>query len=132
MNDDRKFWPFPTLPHEQQTASHRRHIEFLVAAHREGFSPFADLSNFGATAAGGGRGGWLIYRGHGRGRAERWELNVGSDGGAGFSVLFLPFDVAADALLRWLRGEDEASIRDFIAPHREPPHVPTDRAAARK
>src|SRR4051794_32660572 len=111
---EQKFWPFEVLPPEQRSLVHQREIAFLEEAHSGGFRPFTDGMNFGATAPR-GRGGWLLCRGSGR--VDRWEVSVGSEAADGFSFLFLPFSIAAEALLRWLRGESAAAIEQYIAPH---------------
>jgi len=55
---EQKFWPFEVLPPEQRTPVHQRQIAFLEEAYSDGFRPFTDGMNFGATAPS-GRGGWL-------------------------------------------------------------------------
>jgi hypothetical protein len=115
---EQQFWPFEVLPPERQTAAHREHIAFLEEAYAGGFRPFTEGINFGATAAN-GRGGWLLCRGSRR--LDRWEVSVGSDGEDGFSFLFVPFAIAAQALLKWLRGESAATIEQYISPHVDRP-----------
>jgi hypothetical protein len=111
---EQQFWPFEVLPPEQRTPAHQREIAFLEEAYADGFRPFTEGMNFGATATG-GRAGWLFRRGSSR--IDRWEVRVGSEAEEGFSFLFLPFAIAVGALLRWLRGESATAIERYIAPH---------------
>lgn len=113
MEGDR-FWPFDVLPPEMRTPLHQQQIDFLEAAHRDGFKPYSFGSeNFGALAV--ERSGSIIHR-----NRQFWELLVGSAVEGGLSAYVAGFDVNAEAVLRWLRGAELSGVLEFVRPHLVP------------
>ena len=54
-----------------------------------------------------GREGWIIYRGRTcRGGPRQWEIWLVESGGENVKMWVDDFDSIADAILRWLRGND--------------------------
>ncbi len=110
MEGDR-YWPFDVLPADQRTLLHQQHIDFLEAAYRDGFRPYAFMSeNFGASA--GERTGSIIRR-----TRAFSELLVGSPTAGGLSAYVSGFDVNAAAVLQWLRGAELVTVLNFVRPH---------------
>ncbi len=103
-----RFWPFDGLPPE------RREIQFLEAAHREGFKPYMFGSeNFGANAE--SRSGVILCR---SGRGKHWEVEFWRTDARILSAHVDDFEYAAEAVLRWLRGvTEEAEIIDYFRGH---------------
>ncbi len=115
---DQKLWPFPAIPPDQQTDEHRKEIRFFEDAYREGFKPFEDYAGYGASSLD-GRIANLVRRGRTRDRASRWEIFLSApEPDEGLSCLFLTFEVATEALFRWLRGEPAAALREYVMQHR--------------
>jgi hypothetical protein len=116
--DEKKFWPFPVIPPDRQTDEHRKEIRFFEDAYREVFKPFEDFAGYGASSLD-GRMASLVRRGRTRDRATRWEIFLSApQPEEGFSCLFLTFEVATEALFRWLRGEPAADLREYVMQHR--------------
>src|SRR5688572_16892745 len=113
MNDVR-YWPFDVLPPDRRTTLHQQQIDFLDAAHREGFRPYMFGSeNFGASI--GDRSGCIIRR-----TSRFWELTVGCPEAGRLTAYIGRFDVNAEAVLRWLRGGELAAVLEFVRPHLVP------------
>jgi hypothetical protein len=111
---DKRYWPFPVLPAEQQNSVHRAVIHFLEVAHREGFRPYSfDVEDFGAST--GDRVGLIIFR-----TRSFWELRVDTERSNTLAAYVGPFAVAADAVLCWLRGNHVSDILESIRPHLVP------------
>ena len=105
--ETREYWPFPVLLPEQRTEHHKRVIDFLDTAFREGFSPCVfNSSNYSATAPS-GRTGDILHRGANR----YWEVILGDVGGAITSFFVDGFAVAGQALLQWLRGTEAENVK---------------------
>ena len=95
---DERYWPYVVLPPERRTPQHVAEIAFLEAAHVEGFRPYTSgAGSFGASS--GDRHGLIIVR-----TRSFWELRVGTTEAEGLAAYVGPFEVAAGAALRWLRG----------------------------
>lgn len=108
-----RYWPFDVLPPEQQSEQHRREIRFLEAAYQAGYRPYVFGSqNFGATA--GTRGGIVLWRSS---QGKHWELLLGTPDETLLSAHVDDFDCAAEAILSWLRGGDEAGIAERLQDH---------------
>ncbi len=106
MQDDiRAIWPFPVLPDDQLTELHKRQLDFLETAHREGYIAYMFLSSsFGAEAKC-GRRGEIVHRGLNR----RWEICLYPKNPDDTDSEVQPkvtgdFTEAADEVLRWLRA----------------------------
>jgi hypothetical protein len=109
--DENRYWPFDVLPPEQQTEQHRREIQFLETAHRQGYKPYTFGSeNFGVTC--GERGGVIVLRGR-----RRWEAIVGTAEETSLSAYLDEFSYAAEAVLLWLRGVDAADVVEQVRGH---------------
>jgi hypothetical protein len=108
--DDNRFWPFDVLPPDRRTPLHQQEIDFLKAAYRVGFRPYQFGSeNVGASA---GERWAYIFR-----RTRRfWELRVGAPTEGILFAYVAGFEVNAEAVLLWLRGEDLAGVLEFIRP----------------
>jgi len=115
MDERRLYWPFEAVPLERRTALHRSQIRFLETAYAEGFRPYICGLEYVATSGNGRRGG--IYR---RGASRWWGeiFRAGPEGGG--SGFVEDFDTGADAVLRWLRGEELAGILARIPNHEVP------------
>jgi hypothetical protein len=108
---DDRYWPFDVLPPDQRTPLHQQQIDFLDAAYRDGFRPHVfGCENFGATA--GERTGYIIWR-----TRCFWELMLFAPGEGRLAAYASGFEVNAEAVLRWLRGEQLAEILEFVRPH---------------
>ncbi len=93
-------WPFEVPPPDEQTYHDARAIEFLEAAHAQGFKAYLfGPGNFGAQSERLGRGGIIFVRGRGR-----WEVALGTNEETTVSVFTGEFDAAARAVLDWLAG----------------------------
>jgi hypothetical protein len=99
------FWPFPVLPPEQQTTQHRREVEFLEAAYRDGFRPCKFADGEYRIESPDGRSAWVISRGRLRGgAATRWEVWL-NDVMERVSTTWVDgFEAAAEVAQRWVRG----------------------------
>lgn len=98
------YWPFPVLPAEQQSAQHRREIEFLEVTYRDGLRPCKFADGEYRIESTGGRTAWVIYRGRLRGGSgTRWEVWL-NDGNERTSTSWADgFDSATATALRWVR-----------------------------
>lgn len=111
---ENQYWPFSVVSPERQTEQNRREIRFLEAAYRLGFRPYMFGSgSCGATA--GNRGALIIVR-----TSSLWELRLGSSEQDDLVAYVGEFDVAAEAIQRWLRGEAVQEVLDFIRPQLSP------------
>ena len=111
---EHRYWPFEVPPPEQRTALHQQQIAFLEAAYREGFRPYTSGSeSFGASA--GGRSGEIILR-----TRRFWELRLGAAETGGLAAYVSGFDVNAEAMMKWLRGEELMRVLEFIRQHLVP------------
>ncbi len=109
--DENRYWPFDVLPPAQQTEQHRREIQFLEAAYRQGYNPYTFGSeNFGATCR--ERGGVIVFRGR-----KRWEAILGTAEQTSLSAYIDEFSHAAEAVLLWLRGVDAADVVEHVRGH---------------
>jgi hypothetical protein len=105
--DPNRYWPFDVVPPDRQTEQHRREIQLLETAYREGFRPYQfGTQNFGASA--GERGGVILCR------RSRWEVILGSGEETAYSALFGDFGQAAEAILLWLRGGIPGDVADRV------------------
>ena len=112
MPDEKLYWPFETADAPYQIPLEPAEFGFLEQAHREGFSPHKlPISNYGASSPA-GRVAYIIVRG--RVRREVW---LGADDEKVGSLYVDSFDAAADAALRWLRGDAFASVGDAVREH---------------
>jgi hypothetical protein len=110
----KKYWPFDVLPPEQQTELHKSQIRFLRIAYDKGFCPYDDGLEWGATGCGGITG--LILQ---RGSSRLWWGEIiwcEADERSGSDYVD-NFDCAADAVLRWLRGQTLEEIMAVIRDH---------------
>jgi hypothetical protein len=111
LRDENVYWPFDVLPIEEQTMQHRREIQFLETAYRDGYRPYTFGSeNFGATC--GDRGGVIYFRGQ-----KRWEAIVGTAERTTLSAYLDDFSHAAEAVLLWLRGAEATGILEHVRGH---------------
>lgn len=110
-HDEDRYWPFDVLPPAQQTEQHRREIQFLETAYRQGYKPYRFGSeNFGANC--GERGGLIFIRGR-----KRWEAILGTAEETSLSAYLDEFSHAAEAVLLWLRGVDAADVVEHVRGH---------------
>lgn len=110
---ERRYWPFDVIPPERQTERHRAEIRFFQGAHEKGYRPYVEGLCFGAAAEG-GRNGLIVVRGL---TVGRWEVILWAPNGTGLSAYLDDFDCAADAVLRWIDGDDAAAILEGIQTH---------------
>lgn len=117
-----RYWPFVVPPPEERSVSDQEKIGIFETAYAEGFRPYMFGINFGAGDPA-GRVAKVIYRGGHSigGRWEPWFKDV-DDEGVGqvcprfievpphTCICFRGFGSAADAMLRWVRGESGRGI----------------------
>jgi hypothetical protein len=108
--EDIQYWPFEVLPLGERTEHHQHVIDFLEEAFREGYRPYVfHGSNYGGSTQS-GRVGEIIHRGANR----YWEVLLGVGDEAAISFFLDGFVSAGEAVLRWLRGDESASILDQL------------------
>src|SRR5437899_409080 len=101
------YWPFEVRPADQRTEEDWQGFRFFERAHQEGFKPCEYSSGTYKACSARGREGWIIYRGRKRrGGPRQWEVWLVESGGAMVKSWLDDFDCVADAILRWLRGDD--------------------------
>jgi hypothetical protein len=110
-----RYWPWNVIPVERQTEYHKKEIAFFEQAYLEGFRPYLDGFEYGATSSA-GRIGMFIQRGLTRGWSGEIRLG-GAPDETGGSFFVNDFSCAANAVLRWLRGEDLVPITADLKDH---------------
>jgi hypothetical protein len=109
-----RFWPFPVLPRDQQTANHREQLDFLETAFAKGFAPFMFGSeNFGASTI--HRKGFVLRRG--KQHKEVW-LDEGTERIIAAHVD--GFSCAIKAILDWLEGQSQETVENLLRPNEIP------------
>jgi hypothetical protein len=111
----KNYWPFATLPVDQETDEYQRERSFLEAAYCEGYRPYMDgIGNLGATSS--EREAWILVRGRSRWEMRLWrsEPEVLQEA---LSVQLDSFDAAAAAALLWLRGHDPSEVESMVRDH---------------
>src|SRR4051812_22380009 len=106
-------WPFPIVkPEAEWSRRERDFVEFMRAAHAEGFRPSARSDNYVAAESPAGRFIEMVFRGGGNG----WEVCPRDLGGEvplgpvyglpSYACVCVrpPFSAAAHFALEWLRG----------------------------
>lgn len=106
----RRYWPFPIPLAARDSTETRRQVSFLEQAAEEGYTAYSDEGGLLGGLAPNGRQGEIIHRGNGR----YWEV-VLAEGSHQFDTFYVDgFEHAAEAVLRWLRGEGCPDIKFSI------------------
>jgi len=106
-DENRTVWPFPVLSEDERTEQQEKAIEFLEAAHEEGFRAFTFLAGSFRAETENGRRGEIIHRGGNR----IWELILSTHDDEVASRKVGGFTQAAEAVLDWLRGKQILEVR---------------------
>ena len=109
--DTRRYWPFPIPVAAQETEETKRQIAFLEKANRQGHKSFDQGSLIGAVASSGREGEMIPRSGVDRGLRRYWEVILSHETITDDSFYIDGFENAADAVLRWLQGEEPLQIR---------------------
>ena len=107
-----RYYPFDVLPSERRSPLHQQQIDFLETAYREGFRPYTTHSESEFGASFGQRYGLIWHR-----TKQFWELRAGSPDVGSLAAFVSRFDVNAEAVLRWLRGEELTQILEYVRPN---------------
>lgn len=111
---EKKYWPFEVLPPERRNALHSAQIAFMESAYREGWKPYK--YSFGYSAeTGDGREASIIWRSSPT--LDKWEVVFCTCDKRVASAFMSGFQFAAQAALRWLRGEEADVIIDECKDH---------------
>lgn len=115
--DNLTYWPFVVLPPEEQSDQNRQEVRFLETAYAEGFRPALCGGDYRATSEH-GREVWMVWRGRRRQDGpQQWELRLFS-GDQRFRAMWLDeFACAADAALKWLRGQKWQEVLPGVQEH---------------
>src|SRR5947209_8285279 len=113
--DTRRFWPFPTPSAAQETEEISREVSFLERAAQEGHKAYSDEGGvLGAVAASGREGEMIPRGGRDRGLRRYWEVILIQGFHKDDSFYVDGFENAAEAVLRWLKGEQSSQIRSCV------------------
>jgi len=104
---NKRYWPFDVPSAEQLSAEDKRAVGFLESAFCEGFQSFDCEGMVLGASATNGREGEIVRRG---GRGRYWEVVFAENGEVVSSLFIDGFEIAANAVLRWLRGEQYSNI----------------------
>ncbi len=114
MNEsENHYWPYEVAPAEQQSPQDRSEVRFLETAYRDGYRPYEFRGgNFGADN--GRRVGEILYRGC---AGKHWEVRLAESEKLTLTAHVTDFNLAAEALLRWLRGTPAAQVLEPLRSH---------------
>ncbi len=105
-------WPFPVRPRAELPPTQRVFVDFLDAAHAEGFAPVVERGFSYHEASAAERGGTIFRRLASR---DIWEVSLWRpEAPRTMSGFVRGADVATGLVLRWLRGADEAGLWDTL------------------
>jgi hypothetical protein len=109
---EERYYSFDVLPSERRSTLLQQQIDFLETAYREGFRSYTRDSETEFGASSGLRYGLIWCR-----TKQFWELRAGSPEAGSLAAFVSGFDVNAEALLRWLRGEELLQILEYVRPN---------------
>ena len=113
--ETRRYWRFPIPIAAQETEGVRSQVSFLEKATEEGHRAYSDEGNILGAMAINGRVGEMIPRGGiDRGLRRYWEVILSQDSHVADSFFVDGFQNAAEAVLQWLRGEENSQLRSFL------------------
>lgn len=109
-----RYWPFDVGQRDRHTDQEKQEVHFLETAYAKGFRPFElglGMESYGATAPG-GRGAAILYRGR-----SGWEMAVYDAEQRVVNAFVSDFECAAEAVLDWLGGGQEADVVARVETH---------------
>ncbi len=113
--DTRRFWPFPVPSAGEKAEPIARGVTFLEKLAHDGYQSYADEGGVLGAAATNGREGEMIPRGGiDRDLRQYWEVILSKASHKRDSFYVDGFENAAEAILRWLQGEQGPQIRSCI------------------
>jgi len=101
----KRYWPFEVSAQEQGTPTRLGQVQFLAKAYQDGYHPYLEGGDFVATNAD-KRAGTIIARGS----KSRWEVVLSHANEKAASAFVDDFCCAANAVLRWLGGDEVGAI----------------------
>jgi len=104
---EKKYWPFEVLPPAQRNALHSAQIDFMEAAYREGWRPYKYTFGYSAETED-GREASIIQRS--TPSQNKWEVVFCTSEKRVATAFLSGFQFAAEAALRWLKGEEADAI----------------------
>jgi hypothetical protein len=110
---ERKYWPFSIPGSAQLTNEVKREVAFFSKAHDEGHQAYLEENSAFGVISRNGREGVLIHRGKGR----YWQVILDPESMANESFYVDGFENAAEAVLMWVRGNEESRIRSLMSVH---------------
>ena len=110
--EEPRIWPFAVPDPSARTPLQSQEVGFLEASYLDGFSPFVAWPNNYHAASPEGRTGSIVQRGR-----STWEVVLCEAEVRRMSAYLKRFEVAAEGVLSWLRGNDLMPVVDGIRPH---------------
>ncbi|HVA49993.1 MAG TPA: hypothetical protein VNH11_26745 [Pirellulales bacterium] len=109
-----RYWPFDVGDQQRHSEQDKREVRFLEKAYSLGYRPYEislGMQSYGATALG-GRTAEILYRGR-----NGWEVAVHDQGERVVKAFVNDFECAAQAVLDWLGGGQEADVVARVEGH---------------